>query len=45
MAGGHVAGVKGIAERAREMGISEMEIAETLRLMFLVGGFPGLVAA
>jgi alkylhydroperoxidase/carboxymuconolactone decarboxylase family protein YurZ len=42
-AGGHVEGVKGIAERARKMGISEMEIAETVRLAFLVGGFPGLV--
>jgi alkylhydroperoxidase/carboxymuconolactone decarboxylase family protein YurZ len=42
-AGGHAEGVKGIAERARKMGISEMEIAETVRLAFLVGGFPGLV--
>lgn len=42
-AGGHEDGVKAISERARKMGISDKEIAETIRLAFLVGGFPGLI--
>lgn len=42
-AGGHIDGVKAISEKARKMGISDKEIAETIRLAFLVGGFPGLI--
>jgi len=42
-AGGHSDGVKAISDRARKMGISDKEIAETIRLAFLVGGFPGLI--
>jgi len=42
-AGGHADGVKAISERAHKMGISDKEIAETIRLAFFVGGFPGLI--
>jgi len=42
-AGGYADGVKAISDRAHKMGISDKEIAETIRLAFLVGGFPGLV--
>lgn len=40
---GHKDGVKAIAQRAREMGVSEAEIRETVHLAFLIGGMPGLV--
>jgi alkylhydroperoxidase/carboxymuconolactone decarboxylase family protein YurZ len=36
-------GVANIAKRARELGASEGEIAETLVIAFLMGGMPGLV--
>ena len=32
-----------IAKRARALGASENEIAETLAVAFLMGGLPGLV--
>jgi len=40
---GHPEGVKAIAERARQQGASEEEIAETVRIAFMCGGMPGLV--
>lgn len=40
---GHPQGVKAIAERAREQGATEQEIAETVRMAFLCAGLPGLV--
>ena len=40
---GHPDGVKAIARRAREMGATEQEIAETVRVAFLCGGLPALV--
>lgn len=40
---GHSDGVANIARRARSMGASEEEIAETLAVAFLMGGLPGLV--
>jgi len=36
-------GVKALAERARAMGATEPEIAETVRMAFYFGGMPGLV--
>jgi alkylhydroperoxidase/carboxymuconolactone decarboxylase family protein YurZ len=39
----HEAGVKAIADRARSVGATEEEIAETVRIAFLMGGLPGLV--
>lgn len=40
---GHSEGVANIAKRARALGASENEIAETLAVAFLMGGMPGLV--
>jgi alkylhydroperoxidase/carboxymuconolactone decarboxylase family protein YurZ len=42
-AGSHSEGVKSLAVRARALGATEKEIAETIRLAFLVAGIPGLV--
>jgi len=39
----HSEGVANIAKRARSLGASEAEIAETLAVAFLMGGLPGLV--
>lgn len=39
----HPEGVAGIAGRARSMGASEAEIAETLEVAFLSGGLPAVV--
>ena len=39
----HPDGVAGLAGRARALGASEAEIAETLSVAFLMGGLPGLV--
>lgn len=39
----HPDGVASIASRARRMGATEAEIAETLAVAFLMGGMPGLV--
>lgn len=39
----HDEGVQIIADRARGMGASEEEIAETLRVAFWAGGLPALV--
>ena len=39
----HPDGVQAIASRARGMGASEEEIAETLQVAFLMGGLPALV--
>ena len=39
----HPDGVKAIASRARGMGASEEEIAETVQVAFLMGGLPALV--
>jgi len=39
----HSEGVANIAKRARALGASETEIAETLAVAFLMGGMPGLV--
>ena len=36
-------GVANIAKRARDLGASEAEIAETLAVAFMMGGIPGLV--
>lgn len=40
---GHEHGVNAIANRARGMGATEEEIAETVRVAFLMGGLPALV--
>ncbi len=40
---GHPDGVANIAKRARSLGASENEIAETVGVAFLMGGLPGLV--
>ncbi len=40
---GHSDGVANIAKRARALGASDGEIAETLGVAFLMGGMPGLV--
>ncbi len=39
----HSSGVSTIANRARGMGASEEEIAETVGVAFLMGGLPALV--
>ncbi len=39
----HSSGVSTIANRARAMGASEDEIAETVGVAFLMGGLPALV--
>ncbi len=40
---GHGDGVANIAKRARDLGASEAEIAETVAVAFMMGGMPGLV--
>jgi alkylhydroperoxidase/carboxymuconolactone decarboxylase family protein YurZ len=40
---GHPEGVKVLAQRAREQGATEEEIAETVRMAFYFGGVPALV--
>ena len=42
---GHADGVLALAQRARGQGASEAEIAETVRMAFVMGGLPGLVTA
>jgi alkylhydroperoxidase/carboxymuconolactone decarboxylase family protein YurZ len=39
----HPDGVTGLANRARALGASEDEIAETMAVAFLMGGLPALV--
>ncbi len=39
----HERGVSNIAARARDMGATEEEIAETVRVAFWMGGLPALV--
>ncbi len=39
----HEGGVSNIAARARDMGATEEEIAETIRVAFWMGGLPALV--
>ena len=39
----HSSGVSNISNRARAMGASEEEIAETVGVAFLMGGLPALV--
>lgn len=39
----HESGVRNIAARARDMGATEEEIAETVRVAFWMGGLPALV--
>jgi alkylhydroperoxidase/carboxymuconolactone decarboxylase family protein YurZ len=39
----HPDGVAGIAKRARDLGASDGEIAETVAVAFLMGGMPALV--
>ncbi|MBI4287813.1 MAG: carboxymuconolactone decarboxylase family protein [Chloroflexi bacterium] len=41
-AGYHRDGVVALAKRARAQGASDAEIWETIRLAYVVGGFPGL---
>ena len=43
-AGSHPDGVRNIAARARAIGVKDREIIETIRLVFMVAGIPGLVA-
>ncbi len=43
-AGSHPDGVRNLAARARAIGVSEQEIIETIRLVFMGAGIPGLVA-
>lgn len=43
-AGSHPDGVRNIAARARSIGVKDEEIIETMRLVFMVAGIPGLVA-
>jgi len=40
---GHSDGVANLAKRARGLGASDTEIAESLAIAFLMGGLPGLV--
>jgi alkylhydroperoxidase/carboxymuconolactone decarboxylase family protein YurZ len=40
---GHSEGVTNLAKRARSLGASEAEVAETLAVVFLMGGLPGIV--
>ena len=40
---GHADGVANIARRARTLGATEGEIAETVGVAFLMGGMPGLI--
>jgi len=41
----HHDGVASIAKRARALGASEAEIAETVAMAFMMGGVPALVTA
>jgi len=41
----HGDGVAAIAARARQEGVSEQAIAETVRMAFITGGLPALVTA
>ncbi len=41
----HPDGVAAIADRARGLGATEEEIAETVRVAFMMGGVPALVMA
>ena len=41
----HEEGVKNIANRARAVGATEEEIAETVGVAFVMGGTPALVTA
>jgi len=43
-AGSHPDGVRSLAARARAIGVKDQEIVETIRLVFMVAGIPGLVA-
>ena len=43
-AGGHRDGVRNLAQRARSLGATDAEIAETIRLAFVVAGLPGLLS-
>jgi len=43
-AGSHPDGVRNLAARARAVGVKDEEIMETIRLVFMVAGIPGLVA-
>jgi len=43
-AGSHPDGVRNLAARARAIGVKDEEILETIRLVFMVAGIPGLVA-
>jgi len=43
-AGSHPDGVRNLAARARSIGVTDQEIIETIRLVFMVAGIPGLVA-
>ncbi len=40
---GHNEGVANLAKLARSQGASEAEISETLSVVFLMGGLPGIV--
>jgi alkylhydroperoxidase/carboxymuconolactone decarboxylase family protein YurZ len=40
---GHFEGVAAIAARARQQGVTEQEIAETVRMAFAIGGLPALM--
>jgi len=40
---GQSSGVKALAERARALGATDAEVAETVRLAFYMAGMPGLV--
>jgi alkylhydroperoxidase/carboxymuconolactone decarboxylase family protein YurZ len=42
---GHGEGVAALAARARQLGASEEEIADTIRIAFTAGGVPALVTA
>ncbi|MFC2012962.1 carboxymuconolactone decarboxylase family protein [Chloroflexota bacterium] len=39
----HPDGVANLAKQARDLGASDVEIAETLAVAFMMGGLPGLV--
>ena len=43
-AGSHPDGVRNLAARAKAIGVKDEEIMETIRLVFMVAGIPGLVA-
>jgi len=41
---GHADGVAAIARRARSLGATEQEIAETVAVAYLMGGLPALIS-